>query len=241
MTLELDAVEVQGILHNCSLSLNPGSITALVGATASGKSTLCNFIARHRDPDGGEVIIRDQHQQGLALPKLDMAELRRSVQIVFQDSFLFSATVRDNVKLAAQRLMMRPAGKPRAAAADEFVSQLSEGLDTIIGEKGVTLSGGQKQRLCLARALIVQPRLLILDDATSALDALTEAKVLSYVREQAPAVLLVASRMASIQQADQVAVLDDGGIVACGPHQQLLQQSARYRELLCVDEVDDAA
>ena len=181
--LKLDGVSVHEdgspVLHDLDLQLEPGSTVALVGATGSGKSTLASLLPRLRDPSTGQVQLCGADGVWTALPDYDLASLRRRVQVVAQDSFLFSDTIRANLVMAdpdadEERLW----AMLNAADAADFVRALPDGLDTLVGERGVTLSGGQRQRLCLARALIARPGLLILDDATSAVDALTERRIL---------------------------------------------------------------
>lgn len=238
LPLRLQGVAVAGerapILDGLDLELRPGSVLAIVGATGSGKSSLAALCARFRDPDRGRVLLGDDD-----LRRLDLAALRRAVQVVPQESLLFSDSIAGNLRLG------RPEASDAelwaaltAAGAAEFVRVLPDGLATAVGERGVTLSGGQRQRLCLARALIAQPQVLVLDDATSAIDASTERAILEGLRRELAGmgVLIMASRLSSVLLADEVAVLDGGRLVARGSHDALARSNRGYRELLCLDE-----
>ncbi len=222
------------ILDQLDLELRPGEIVALVGITGSGKSTLASLLPRLRDPDAGCVLLN-----GVDVRSLRLAEVRSRIQVVQQDSFLFSDSIAGNLLLAA----------PQASAADmwsaleradakAFVAALPQGLASEVGERGVTLSGGQRQRLCLARALMAAPWVLCGDDATSALDALTERTILAGLRRdlRGAAVLLIASKRSTVQLADRIVLLADGRIVASGTHASLSADNAAYRELLGVDQ-----
>ena len=227
------------VLRDLDLELTAGSTVALIGATGSGKSTLASLLPRLRDPDHGDIAVAAAGGEWIPLPQLRLDQLRRAVQVVAQDSFLFSDTIRANLLL----------GDPTAdearlweslelADAAGFVRELEHGLETVVGERGVTLSGGQRQRLCLARALVARPGILVLDDSVSAVDALTERRILDGLRERrgGTTVLIIASRLSSILLADAVAVLEDGAIRARGPHHDLAAENRHYRELLCLDE-----
>lgn len=245
--IRLDQVRVaptaQPILAGCSLTVAPGEVVALVGPTGSGKSTLCSLFPRLRDPDAGQVLIGSEAAgwQPVAACRLD--ELRQAVQVAYQGSFLFSDSVAGNLRLADDSAdEARLWHALHLAAAEDIVAGLPAGLATRIGERGLTLSGGQRQRLALARALVAQPAVLILDDATSALDAHTEAAILERLRRDLgqTTVLLVATRLASIRLADRVLVLDEGRIIAAGTHAELVASSPAYRRLLALDREDAA-
>ena len=228
-------VEQRKILNHCFLQLPKGSITALVGCTGSGKSTLAALCARLRDPTEGAVQLSQDGQQWLDLRAIDPVIVRRRVQIAFQESFLFSDTLANNLRLAkpdSSDLEMWEA--LRLADAESVVRNLPLELQGMVGERGVTLSGGQRQRVCLARALLAQPDVLICDDSTSALDALTEARVLNNLRQARAGltVLLIASRPGTCALADRVVMLDGGQIVADGQHSDLLAHHPAYRDLL---------
>ena len=228
-------VDERKILNHCCLQLSKGSITALVGSTGSGKSTLAALCARLRDPTSGAVQLSQDGQQWLDVRAMDPFSVRQRVQIAFQESFLFSDTVANNLRLAnpdCSELELWEA--LRLADAESVVRNLPLGLQGMVGERGVTLSGGQRQRICLARALLAQPDVLICDDSTSALDALTEARVLNNLRQARAGltILLVASRPGTCALADRVVMLDAGQMVADGHHGHLLAQHAAYRDLL---------
>lgn len=238
--LENVVVRVAGrpVLDGVDLTLEPGTITALVGATGSGKTTLAQLVPRLRDPEAGRVLVRGAAGEWTDLRTFDPQAWRRRCQMAFQEAFLFSDTMAANLRL------VRPeAGEDelrealRLAAADEVAAGLSEGLEGRIGERGVTLSGGQRQRVCLARALLARPAVLVLDDATSALDAVTEARVLANLRERLAdtAVLLVCAKPATCAAADRVLMLRAGRIVAAGTHAALSASDPLYRDLLGLD------
>lgn len=240
-TLRLEGIRVDdarggpAILEHLDLELHPGEIVALVGITGSGKSTLASLLPRLRDPDGGRVLLN-----GVDLRTLRLAEVRSRIQVVQQDSFLFSDTIAGNLLMAApQATEAELWAALERADAKEFVAALPGGLTSEVGERGVTLSGGQRQRLCLARALIAAPWVLCGDDATSALDAVTERTILAGLRRdlRATAVLLIASKRSTVQLADRVVVLAEGRIVASGTHASLTANNAAYRELLGLDRL----
>ncbi len=230
------------VLAGCDLRVAPGEIVALVGATGAGKSTLAALFPRLIDPDEGVVRVGDDRQGWHDVRELDPAALRRRVHVVPQEVFLFSDTVAANVRLGAPRATDGDVARALAlAAADEIVAGLPEGLDTVIGDRGVTLSGGQRQRLTLARAFVARPSVLVLDDATSALDAVTERHVLQGVRALAEGpggavtTLVVASKLSTVLLADRVLLLVGGRVAATGTHEALARQHQTYRELLGVD------
>jgi ATP-binding cassette subfamily B multidrug efflux pump len=203
-----------------------------LGTTGSGKSTLVNLIPRFYDVTEGSVRL-DGHD----VRDVTLASLRSQMGIVLQTSLLFSGIVRDNVAYgrpdATQEEIETAA---RAARADEFIRELPEGYDTVIGERGVGLSGGQRQRIAIARALLVDPRLLILDDSTSAVDAETEAAIQEslerMMREGHRTVFVIAQRISTVRDADLILVLDGGTVAASGTHAELLAESELYNEIL---------
>ncbi len=230
------------VLEDVTLTLEPGGMLAIVGATGSGKSTLAGLFPRLVDPQSGCVLIgHDDQWRDVRLYELDA--LRRRVQVVTQDNFLFADTLASNLRLSAPGAQERRLWAAlTAACADDFVRALPDGLETRLGDRGITLSGGQRQRLCVARALLAQPAILVLDDATSALDTVTERRLLHNLRtlsgwgNQAPAVLLTSNRRASLLQADRVLLLQQGRIAAQGTHAELARTVSAYRELMGVDD-----
>jgi ATP-binding cassette subfamily B protein len=229
------------ILEGCDLTVEPGQIVALIGPTGAGKSSLASLLPRLADVDGGSVSIGSNALGWHDVRSLELTGLRRRVHVVPQDIFLFSDTLAANLRAAApdaDDAALRQA--LRLAGAEEFLETLPDGLDTHIGDKGVTLSGGQRQRLCLARALLASPDILILDDATSALDAVTEQGVLRNIRQlRSPhggqvTVLLITSKLSSVLAADRVAILAGRRIAAGGSHEALMPDPF-YRDLLGID------
>jgi ATP-binding cassette subfamily B protein len=227
------------LLRGVDFDVRPGRTVALVGATASGKSTLTSLLTRLVDPDSGTVRV-----DGRDVTRLRKGELSRSVSLVPQTAFMFDDTVRDNVTLGADVSDEEVWAALRTAQADGFVAALPGGLDSLLGERGTSLSGGQRQRLSLARALVRRPRLLILDDATSAVDPEVEARILASLRDDvdgsAASLVVVAYRKATISLADEVVHLDDGRIVGRGTHAELLATSPAYAQLVNAYEVDAA-
>ncbi|MBL0747570.1 ABC transporter ATP-binding protein [Nocardioides sp. G10] len=228
------------LLQGIDLEVRPGRTVALVGATASGKSTLTSLLSRLVDPDAGGIRI-----DGRDLRTLRKGELPRDVALVPQTAFMFDDTVRGNVTLGADVPDEEVWSALRTSQADGFVAALPDGLDTKLGERGTSLSGGQRQRLSLARALVRRPRLLILDDATSAVDPEVEARILASLRDDvhgaAASLLVVAYRKATISLADEVAHLEDGRIVGRGTHAELLESSPAYAHLVNAYETDPEA
>jgi ABC-type multidrug transport system fused ATPase/permease subunit len=219
----------EAVLSGLDLDLKAGTTLAVVGPTASGKTTLGLLLARLWDPDSGEIHLEGRDLRGFA-----RSELPKEVSYVSQSAFLFDATVRENITLDLDYGDDAVGRALRLAGADDFVSELPHGLDTELGERGTTLSGGQRQRLALARALIRRPRLLILDDATSAVDPSVEAEILRALRgaELPSTIVVVAYRPSSIRLADEVVFLDHKRILGHGTHDQLVETLPGYARLV---------
>jgi ABC-type multidrug transport system fused ATPase/permease subunit len=217
------------VLLDVDLELEPGKTVALIGHTGAGKTTLASLIPRFYDVQEGRVLV-----DGVDVRELALRALRSEIGIVTQDPFLFSASVRENIAFGAEAATDEQVERAaRLAQAHDFVAALPEGYDTIIGERGITLSGGQRQRIAIARALVVDPRILILDDATASVDATTEMRIRAGLREAARGrtTIIVAHRLSTIALADEVVVLEDGRVAARGTHDTLLEQSGVYREI----------
>lgn len=225
------------ILHDCSLSLQPGEIVALVGATGTGKSLLASLLPRLSDVTAGRLLLGSDANGWQDIRELQLGSLRRRVHVVPQESFLFAGTLAANLRLTAPDASDEQLRKAlHLAAAEDVLQRLPQGLETPLGDRGVTLSGGQRQRLCLARALLGTPDLLCLDDATSALDAISERQVLNNLRQlHGTTVLVISSKLSTILLADRVLMLDDGRITAQGRHTDLQSTHAHYRDLLGID------
>ncbi len=219
------------VLKDISLVAKPGQTVAILGATGSGKSTMVQLIPRLYDTTSGMVMI-----DGTNVRNISLEHLRTSVGVVLQQSILFSGTIRDNIrygKLNATQAEVELAAK--AACAHEFIINMPEGYDTVLGQRGTNLSGGQKQRISIARALLVRPAILVLDDSTSAVDLGTESRIQKALGEllKYSTVFIIAQRISSVMEADKIIVLEDGRISAEGTHEQLLKDSEVYQEIYC--------
>jgi ATP-binding cassette, subfamily B, bacterial len=216
-------------LQGVDLDIPAGAVVALVGATGSGKSTIAALLVRLFDPDEGRVTF-DGHD----LQELSRDALAEQVAIVFQEAFLFDDTVRENIALGGDFSDAEVEAAARLARAHDFITQLPDGYATEVGERGATLSGGQRQRIALARALVRRPRLLVLDDATSAVDPAVESEILHGLGEAdlPSTVVVVAYRRSAISLADEVLYLEDGAIAARGPHDRLLEIEPAYAHLV---------
>jgi ATP-binding cassette, subfamily B, bacterial len=223
------------VVDRMTLTVRSGSTVAVVGPTGSGKSTLAGLVVRLVDPVDGSVTL-----DGADLRELEAGQVPANVALVPQQAFLFDDTVRGNVTLDAPYSDDDVRQALRLAQADRFVAALPEQLDTMVGERGATLSGGQRQRLALARALIRRPRLLVLDDATSAVDPHVEQRILAGLRSTATTVVVVAYRRATIALADEVIYIEQGRLLDRGTHAELLDRSAGYRELVTAYEREAA-
>jgi ATP-binding cassette subfamily B protein len=217
------------VLHDIDLDVPAGRTVALIGPTGSGKTTLTQLVPRFADPVAGRVLL-----DGADVRDVRLDDLRRAVGMVSQDPFLFSTTVRENIAYgrpdATDGEIRRAAAMARA---DGFIEALPDGYDTVVGERGLTLSGGQRQRLAIARALITDPRVLILDEATASVDASTEREIQAALREvmAGRTTLVIAHRLSTLQLADELVVLEAGRIVARGTHAELYETNALYREI----------
>jgi ATP-binding cassette, subfamily B, bacterial len=222
------------VLDGFDLHVEPGASVALVGRTGSGKSTVAALLARFYDPQAGAVLL-----DGIDVRELTLAEVRKAIALVADETYLFSDTVRANIAFGregASDAEIETAA--RAAGAQEFVEELPEGYETLLGERGYSLSGGQRQRIAIARAILADPDVLVLDDATSSVDTTKEHEIRAALAEVAKdrTTIVIAHRPATIALAERVVVLDGGRVVEEGTHDELLARSARYRELLALDE-----
>jgi len=217
------------VLHEINFEVKKGETFAIIGATGSGKTSLVSLIPRFYDAIEGEVFVN-----GTPIREVDLSELRSKISYVMQKSELFSGTVAENIRWGKEDATdeeIRAAAE--IAQADGFISGFADGYDTYIAEKGASLSGGQKQRMSIARALVRKPEIIILDDATSALDLATEAKLRHALRENLrdATVIMIAQRIASVREADRIAVIENGTICDIGSHDELMRTSATYREI----------
>ena len=217
------------VLRGIDMTVEGGTTVALVGATGAGKSSLVSLLGRNYDVTGGSVLI-----DGADVRDVELNSLRAQIGVVTDDPFLFSATVHDNIAYgrpdATREEVERAAERAQAAG---FIAELPEGYDTVVGERGLTLSGGQRQRIAIARALVIDPRILVLDDATSSVDASTEQAIKQALREamRGRTTFVIAHRLSTIALADDVVVLEDGEIAARGTHDELLRESELYAEI----------
>jgi ATP-binding cassette subfamily B multidrug efflux pump len=216
-------------LQNISLTVRPNQIVALIGTTGSGKTSLVNLIPRFYDVTRGEVLL-----DGYDVRQVNLVSLRRQIGIVLQTSLLFSSTIRENIAYGTPDASMEDIiAAAKAAQAHEFIQDLPQGYDTVVGERGVTLSGGQRQRVAITRALLLDPRILILDDSTSSVDTQTELQIQRALINlmQGRTTFVIAHRLSTVHRADLILVMDDGQIVEQGTHSELLARGGLYREI----------
>lgn len=217
------------ILSNISFKAKPGSIVGIIGSTGCGKSSLVNLIPRLYDVTGGELLV-----DGVNVKNYDIEALRELTGVVLQKNVLFTGTIKENIKWGNPNATDEEIiAACKAAQAHDFIMSQPDGYDTVLAQGGLNLSGGQKQRLCIARAIIKQPKILILDDSTSAVDTATEAKIREcfYNELKDTTVLIIAQRISSVAEADEIIVLDDGKIDSVGTHDELMQTSEIYQEI----------
>ena len=216
-------------LHDVDLRFEAGTTVAFVGPSGSGKTSIVALLARLYDPSSGRVLI-----DGADVRSVDLRSLRSEIAFVAEESFLFSASVAENIAYARPEASMEEVERAaRRAQADDFIERLPKGYDTVIGERGLTLSGGQRQRIAIARALLADPRILVLDDATSSVDARTEAAIRDGLAEamRGRTTFIVAHRLSTISLAEEIVVLDDGAVVDRGTHEELLERCPLYAEI----------
>jgi subfamily B ATP-binding cassette protein HlyB/CyaB len=222
-------VDGQEILHDVSFDVPAGQTVGIVGPSGSGKSTFAKLVQRLYVPQGGRVLI-----DGMDIVMADPAWLRRQIGVVLQENMLFNRSVRDNIALADPAMPMeRIVAAAELAGAHDFILELAEGYDTVVGERGSTLSGGQRQRIAIARALVTDPRILIFDEATSALDYESERMIQQNMRDIAKGrtVLIIAHRLSTVRTADRIFTLERGRLVEDGNHDSLINTGGRYATL----------
>jgi ATP-binding cassette subfamily B multidrug efflux pump len=227
----------QKALDDVSFTIEPGQTVAIVGTTGSGKSTIVNLIPRFYDPSAGRVLI-----DGIDVRDVTLDSLRRQIGIVMQDTILFSGTIRENIAYGRPDASLdEVVAAARVAQAHEFILEQPNGYETLIGEGGVGLSGGQRQRIAIARALLLDPRILILDDSTSSVDAETEYQIQQAMDQliAGRTTLIIAQRISSVRRADQILVIDEAKVVARGTHEELLATCPLYGEIVSSQLRDD--
>jgi ABC-type multidrug transport system fused ATPase/permease subunit len=217
------------VLRNVSFVVMPGEKVAILGATGSGKSSLVYLVPRFYDVDSGSVLI-----DGVDVREFKLSSLRKQIGIVLQDVFLFSGTVRSNIAFGKPDASMEEIAKiARMARINEFVESLPEGYESMVGERGATLSGGQKQRITIARALLMDPKILIMDDSLSFVDSKTEKEIQSAIEEamKGRTTLIIAQRLSTIKNADKILVMENGTIIEFGTHEELIARNGTYKRI----------
>ncbi len=228
--------ELRGI-ESVTLNVSAGTRVALVGPTGSGKSTVAHLLVRLFDPEKGEICL-----DGRGLVDLDRSALAESVSVVFQETFLFNDSVYHNITLGEPFNESDVIAAAELAQADDFIMELPNGYATVVGERGASLSGGQRQRIAIARALVREPRLLVLDDATSAVDPAVESAILDGLEQLDTSVVIVAYRRSSIVLADEVIYIEDGRVIDRGTHEELYRSLPAYRSLIdAYDQIEEPA
>ena len=217
------------VLKDVNLAIRPGEMIGIIGGTGSAKTSLVNLLSRLYDVTGGEVLVG-----GRNVKEYDMETLRNQVSVVLQNNVLFSGSILDNLRWGSREATEEECMEAcRQACADEFIRRFPKGYETHIEQGGSNVSGGQRQRLCIARALLKKPKVLILDDSTSAVDTATDARIRQAFREEIPDTtkLIIAQRIASVMEADRIIVMEDGRVDGFGTHEELLRENDIYREV----------
>jgi len=221
------------VLEDINFTANPGEIVGIIGGTGSGKTSMVQLIPRLYDTDAGEVLV-----DGINVKDYSLKNLRDGVGMVLQKNVLFSGTIMDNLKWGDENATMEQVqAAAESAQAHNFVTSFTEGYETELGQGGVNVSGGQKQRLCIARALLKKPKILILDDSTSAVDTATERRIREAFEGELKETtkIIIAQRISSVKDADRILVIDDGKIVGEGTHASLFNDCEAYREI-CISQ-----
>jgi ATP-binding cassette subfamily B multidrug efflux pump len=221
--------EDEKALDEISFDAPPGKVIGLIGATGSGKTSITQLITRFYEPTIGQIVI-----DGIDIKEYSLSTLRRNIGFVLQESFLFSSTIKANIAYGnSDATMEQVIDAAKRAQAHEFILELPDGYDTMLGERGMGLSGGQKQRIAIARAILIDPSILVLDDATSAVDMETEFKIQKAFKEvmNGRTTFIIAHRISSLKHADEILVLDNGVVVERGVHEELLQNNGPYQRV----------
>ena len=227
----------EAVVRDIDLVVRPGECVAILGATGAGKSVLMSLVPRFFDPTAGRVLV-----DGIDVRKLDLDDLRRNIGLVFQESFLFSNTVAANIAFGHPQATREQIEKAaRIAAAHDFIMRLPKGYDTVLGESGNSLSGGQRQRLAIARAVLLEPAILLLDDPTAAIDSETEHEIFEALDRAIAGrtTFIVAHRLSTLRRADFIIVMENGRIVQRGTHEQLMREQGPYLHVASLQLVDN--